>query len=78
MGAPMSTEGQASGCAPLITDEEFDRVVNTSSTGKRAAVFMALGAASGCWGDLASAGVFQDERARRIGDDLIRYLGIEP
>jgi len=38
------------------------------------AVFMALGAASACWEDLRSAGVFESTRAKQIGDELMEYL----
>jgi hypothetical protein len=35
------------------------------------AVFLALGAASTCWDE---AGVFQSERAKQVGDELIEHL----
>ena len=37
-------------------------------------VFEALGAASACWEDLSSAGEFQSDAARAIGDDLVDAL----
>lgn len=41
---------------------------------RREAVFEALGAASACWSNLEGAGVFDAERAGRIGDDLLERL----
>lgn len=38
------------------------------------AVFQALGAASSCWDNLLGAGVFESERARDIGIDLMTYI----
>lgn len=52
-----------------ITDEEFARVGD-----KRAAVMMAMGAASLCWSPTPTVGVFDSERAGDVADDLIRYL----
>lgn len=40
----------------------------------REAVFTALGAASVCWESLEHAGVFQSDRAKEIGLDLIDKL----
>lgn len=39
------------------------------------AVFQALGAASACWDNLEGAGVFQSERARAIGEELLERIG---
>lgn len=38
------------------------------------AVFTALGAASACWDNLEDAGVFESERARRWGNDLVKWI----
>ena len=37
-------------------------------------VFQALGAASTCWESMAGTGVFQSERAKGIGDAVIRFV----
>lgn len=54
-----------------ITDEEFARVGD-----KRAAVMVAMGAASMCWLPTPATGVFDSETAGDIADDLIRYLDV--
>jgi hypothetical protein len=38
------------------------------------AVFQALGAASMCWDDIHSAGVFRSDVAKAIGDGLLEWL----
>jgi hypothetical protein len=38
------------------------------------AVYQALGAASACWEHLDRAGVFESNRARAIGQDLMAWL----
>lgn len=38
------------------------------------AVFQALGAASMCWELIEWAGIFQSERAKEIGDNLMERL----
>lgn len=40
----------------------------------REVVFQAIGNASTCWNDLEGAGVFDSERAKRIGEELIADL----
>lgn len=37
-------------------------------------VFQALGAASGCWENLAKAGVFESEKALEIGKSLLEWV----
>jgi len=37
-------------------------------------VFQALGAASACWANLEGAGVFESDRAKAIGDELLERL----
>ena len=37
-------------------------------------VFQALGAASACWESLEGAGVFQSDRAKTIGDEVIDWI----
>jgi hypothetical protein len=54
-----------------ITDEEFRRVGD-----KRAAVMMAMGAASRCWVPEPATGVFDSETAADVADDLIRFLAV--
>jgi hypothetical protein len=39
-------------------------------------VFQALGAASACWENLSRAGIFESDRAKQIGDDLIADLKV--
>lgn len=47
---------------------------DAEADGIEQAVFLALGAASTCWDDISSAGVFDSTRAKAIGDDLVRYV----
>lgn len=37
-------------------------------------VFQAIGAASACWENLAGAGVFDSDQAKRVADDLLTYI----
>jgi len=37
-------------------------------------IFQALGAASACWNNLEGAGVFESDRCKAIGDELIERL----
>ncbi len=37
-------------------------------------VFMALGAASMCWEDINKAGIFKDQDAVIIGDELLSFI----
>lgn len=37
-------------------------------------VFTALGAASACWSDLRTAGTFESDDAKEIGDALVAWL----
>ena len=37
-------------------------------------VFTALGAASVCWENMEGTGVFDDRRAKEIGDELVEFL----
>ncbi len=41
---------------------------------REAAVYQALGAASACWENPGGAGVFQSERATKIGEALLAAL----
>lgn len=38
------------------------------------AVFESLGAASACWDNLEGAGVFQSERCKEVGDQLLERI----
>jgi hypothetical protein len=38
------------------------------------AVFQALGAASVCWSDMSGTGVFEDQRAKEIGETLLAFI----
>lgn len=38
------------------------------------AVFTALGAASTCWESLEGTGIFESDRAKQIGDDLVAWI----
>lgn len=38
------------------------------------AVFTCLGAASTCWESLDGTGVFQSDRAKDIGDELVGFI----
>jgi len=40
----------------------------------RTAVFTSIGAASACWENTSSAGVFQRDLARAIGQDLVVWI----
>ena len=41
-------------------------------------IFQALGAASVCWGSLEDAGVFDSDRAKQIGNELLSELEDQP
>jgi hypothetical protein len=58
--------------APVVEVRHVD-----NSEDLRSAVFQALGAASACWDDLSNAGVFQSERARGIGEELLERIAAE-
>lgn len=45
-----------------------------STTSLEEAVFQSIGAASGCWEDLAGAGIFNSDRAKQIGDELLEFI----
>lgn len=45
-----------------------------SSMDLEQAVFTALGAASSCWENLEGAGVFESDRCKNIGDQLIARI----
>lgn len=53
---------------------EFDRE-HDGSLSLSAAVFQALGAASVCWEHMEGTGIFQSDRAKAIGDELVEVLG---
>ena len=38
------------------------------------AVFMSIGAASVCWESMSGTGVFDDQRARQVGEELVAYI----
>lgn len=38
------------------------------------AIFQALGAASVCWENPGGAGIFESDRAKQVGDDLVERL----
>jgi hypothetical protein len=38
------------------------------------AVYIAIGAASACWENLEGAGVFESEKAKHIGDQLLEKV----
>jgi hypothetical protein len=38
------------------------------------AVYMAVGAASVCWEDMSGTGVFRDDRASQVAEDLLKYI----
>ena len=37
-------------------------------------VMQAIGEASMCWSNIDGAGVFDSEKAKQVGDDLLKYL----
>lgn len=39
-------------------------------------IFEALGAASVCWESMAGTGLFNEARARAIGEELVERLGV--
>lgn len=41
---------------------------------REAAIYQAIGAASTCWENMSGAGVFDDRRAKAIGEGLIAHL----
>lgn len=46
----------------------------TTETPVETAVFEALGAASVCWETPEGAGVFESDRAKQIGDELVAFF----
>jgi hypothetical protein len=44
------------------------------ATNDHEAVFQAVGAASACWENLEGAGVFQSDRAKEIGEELMGWV----
>jgi hypothetical protein len=44
------------------------------ATNDREAVFQAVGAASACWDNLEGAGVFESEKAKDIGEELMGWV----
>jgi hypothetical protein len=52
---------------PIFTEWQIDTPVHE-------AIFEALGAASVCWSTPEGAGVFDSERAKQIGDELLDLL----
>lgn len=51
---------------------------NGESDPKASLIFQALGAASVCWEKIEGAGVFDSDRAKRIGDELLSELEAQP
>lgn len=37
-------------------------------------IFTALGAASACWESLEGTGIFQSDRAKEIGDEVVEWI----
>lgn len=59
---------------PRFADDfEFSRE-DDGSLSVESAVFQALGAASTCWESLSGTGVFDSDRAKRIGDALLAEI----
>ena len=54
-------------------DELFNEKVQNEATA-RTLIFQAIGEASMCWEYPENAGIFQTERAEKIGLDLMRNL----
>ena len=54
----------------------MDKIMNyePGATTLQEAVFQALGAASVCWDDMSGTGVFQSDRAKQIGDELMVFI----
>ena len=44
------------------------------ATNEREAVFQALGAASTCWEHMEGAGIFDDQKAIQIGEELMEWM----
>lgn len=57
---------------PSFTEEELASQSPDEQLAR--AVFQAIGAASMCWDDIHSAGVFQSDVARSIGDGLLEFI----
>lgn len=57
------------------TDDDFTfSPDHDGSLSIKSAVFQALGAASVCWDDMIGTGVFDSDRAKRIGDALVAEI----
>lgn len=75
-GAPMDqrtdTEREADDNAARFRQAPFNfGPLEPGEPGLVSAVYMAIGAGSVCWENMAGAGVFQDARAREIGEALL-------
>lgn len=64
-----------------ITHEDFDagtiydrEVAEGNPDPLASTLFQALGDVSGCWENLAGAGVFDSVRAKQVGDNLLAFL----
>jgi hypothetical protein len=60
------------------SDDDFDfdfAPEHDGSLSIESAVFQALGAASVCWESLSGTGVFDSDRAKRIGERLLELIG---
>ena len=55
-------------------DTTTDRILDGGYDDLPSLIFTALGAASACWEHLDGAGVFDSDRAKRIGDELLDLL----
>lgn len=44
------------------------------ATNVREAVFQAIGAASTCWENMEGTGIFDSDRAKQIGDELMEWV----
>lgn len=61
-------------CSDLFPDKAeviLDLDVNTPL---EEAVFLALGAASTCWENMSGAGLFESDRCKQIGEELMDFL----
>lgn len=56
------------------SDEEFWFNYLSNADDLEQAVFVAVGAASGCWDNLSGAGVFESNKAKAIGKGLIEAI----
>lgn len=62
-------------CKDVNLEKLEEKILNlTVATPIEDAVFQALGAASVCWEKMDNTGIFDSDRCKKIGEELIEYF----